>query len=94
MGELHHAHNTFLNVALTTGLVGTLILAAMFLGLFDNVLRYHQLFPALALAVVTVAGLTESLLYGPMPRTHTVLWLLALYWQQSSVERLREDAVP
>ena len=90
MGTLHHAHNTFLNVMLTTGIAGTLVLAAMFLGLLDSVLRYRQLFPALVLAIVTVAGLTESLLFGPMPRTHTVLWLMALYWQQSAVEQPAE----
>lgn len=84
IGDLHHAHNTFLNVMLTTGIVGTLILAAMYLGLLDSILHYRRLFPTLVLAVITVAGLTESLLFGPMPRTHTVLWLLALYWQQSS----------
>jgi O-antigen ligase len=82
MGELHHAHNTLLNVMLTTGFVGMMIVVAMFLGLFDSVFRYRQLFPTLVLTVVTIAGLTESLLFGPMPRTHTVLWLLALYWQQ------------
>ena len=87
MGELHHAHNTFLNVMLTTGIVGTLLLAAMFLGLFDNVIRYRELFPALVLVILVVAGLTESLLFGPMPRTHTVLWLLALYWHQSEIAR-------
>jgi O-antigen ligase len=94
MGELHHAHNTFLNVMLTTGLVGVLILAAMFLGLLDDVLRYRQLFPALVLAIVSVAGLTESLLFGPMPRTHTVLWLLAVYWHQSSARGSRGKPSP
>jgi O-antigen ligase len=88
LGELHHAHNTFLNVTLTTGIAGALILAAMYLSLFDSVLRYRQVFPALALAVMVVAGLTESLLFGPMPRTHTILWLLALYWQQSDATQL------
>jgi O-antigen ligase len=87
MGELHHAHNTFLNVMLTTGTVGTLLLVAMFLGLLDNVIRYRELFPALVLVILVVAGLTESLLFGPMPRTHTVLWLLALYWHQSEIAR-------
>ncbi len=87
MGQLHHAHNTFLNVMLTTGIVGVLILAVMYLSLFDGVLCHRQLFPALVLTILVIAGLTESLLFGPMPRTHTVLWILALYWQQSGVEQ-------
>jgi O-antigen ligase len=94
IGELHHAHNTFLNVMLTTGFVGMVILAAMFLGLLNSVLRYRQLFPALVLAVVTVAGLTESLLFGPMPRTHTILWLMALYWQQRYAAWPAKEVVP
>lgn len=83
LGTLHHAHNVFLNITLTTGIVGAVILSAMYLSLFEGVLRNRQLFPALVLVVIFITGLTESPILGPMPRTHTVLWILALYWHQS-----------
>jgi exopolysaccharide production protein ExoQ len=83
MGTLHHAHNIFLNTTLTTGLIGAALLLAMHLSLFDGVLRNRRLFPALVLVAIVITGLTESPILGPMPRTHTVLWLLALYWNQS-----------
>jgi O-antigen ligase len=82
-GTLHHAHNIFLNTTLTTGLVGAALLLAMHLSLIDGVLRNRRLFPALVLVAIVITGLTESPILGPMPRTHTVLWLLALYWNQS-----------
>jgi O-antigen ligase len=82
-GTLHHAHNIFLNTTLTTGLVGAGILLAMHLSLVDGVLRNRRLFPALVLVAIVITGLTESPILGPMPRTHTVMWLLALYWNQS-----------
>ncbi|MEM9352744.1 MAG: O-antigen ligase family protein [Planctomycetota bacterium] len=82
--ELSHAHNMLLNTALTTGLVGAAIYAAMLLGLFDSVLRYRELFPVLVLVVILLFGLTESPLFGPMPRAQTVIWLFALFWRQSA----------
>ena len=84
-GELHHAHNTILNTALTTGIIGVVIVLAMLIGLFDGLLRRRELFPSVALLAVAVCGLTETLLFGPMPRSHTVLWLFALYWHQSGL---------
>ena len=28
-------------------------------------------------------------LFGPMPRSHTVIWLIALFWQQLGVDVLK-----
>lgn len=86
-GELHHAHNVLLNTLLTTGAVGGLLLLAMALSLVDGALRFRELFPTLVLLAIAVTGLTESMLYGPMPRIHTIVWLLALYWHQSETVR-------
>jgi hypothetical protein len=36
----------------------------------------------MATTVIVVAGLTEPVLFGPMPRVHTLIWLLALCWRQ------------
>lgn len=90
-GELHHAHNTILNTALTTGFVGVMIFCAMLLSLFDGLLRKRELFPSIAFLAVAVCGLTESLLFGPMPRSHTVLWIFALYWHQSGLSKSKNS---
>jgi exopolysaccharide production protein ExoQ len=94
MGTLHHAHNVFLNTILTTGLVGAGLLLVMHVSLLDGVLRNRRLFPALVLVAIVITGLTESPILGPMPRTHTVLWLLALYWNQSDSANTNLSSIP
>jgi hypothetical protein len=37
---------------------------------------------AVVLAVALVAGITEVIIYGPMPRSHMFIWLTALFWSQ------------
>ena len=79
---LHHAHNVLLNTIVGTGLLGGAILLAMLGSLVFGFLRKPELFPDIVLAAMFVAGLTESVFFGPMPRSHTVIWLIALYWRQ------------
>jgi len=80
--ELHHAHNLLLNVAICTGVVGAAILVGMLLSQVVQALRRPDVVPDMAVALVLVAGIAEPLLFGPMPRSHTVIWLIALFWRQ------------
>lgn len=83
--DLHHAHNLLLNVALCTGVVGGLLLAGMLLHQAFLAVKHPDAVPDLATVFILVAGITEPLLFGPMPRSHTVIWLLALFWRQSEM---------
>jgi O-antigen ligase len=77
----NHAHNLYMNAALCMGFPGALLLAAMFLHQAVRVFIRPSVIPGIAVVLVLVAGLTEYLLFGPMPRSHTVIWLITLYWQ-------------
>jgi len=83
--DLHHAHNLLLNVTLCTGVVGGLLLAGMLLNQAFLAVKHPDAVPDLATVFILVAGITEPLLFGPMPRSHTVIWLLALFWRQSEM---------
>jgi len=80
--ELHHAHNLFLNVILCTGIIGGLLLLAMVCDLLLAMWRRPAGFPDVALVVVLLAGIAEPMLFGPMPRLHTMVWFIALFWRQ------------
>ena len=74
----HHAHNLWLNVALGTGLFGaglllwqTLVLGRRFFVAWDP-------FSGLLLVTVLIFGMTDSVMLGPIPDSHTLLWWLAL----------------
>jgi O-antigen ligase len=76
-----HAHNLWLDVAVTTGLIGVLLYAAMIAQQAVGFVRRPAAFPDMALLLVLVAGNTEPVLFGAMPKTHTVLWMIALVWR-------------
>jgi O-antigen ligase len=84
--QANHAHNLFLNTALTVGLPGAMLLLAMILHLTLHNKNLRGSVPSIALAFVVVGSITESLLYGAMPRSHAVIWLVALFWQQMEME--------
>jgi O-antigen ligase len=79
--DLHHAHSLLLNVILCTGLLGGLLLAAMIVQQVVLAAARPDALPDMVLVFVLVAGITEPLLFGPMPRSHTVIWLIALFWR-------------
>jgi O-antigen ligase len=83
--DLHHAHNLLLNITLCTGAVGGLLLVAMLVHQLFWALGGPEAVPDAATVFILVAGITEPLLFGPMPRAHTVIWLLALFWRQCGV---------
>ena len=88
--QADHAHNLYLNVALTMGLPGLLLLIGM-IGhmLFRNLWRPSTLV-SIVLTVVVITSITESLLYGPMPRSHMIIWLIALFWQQMHMDPMQD----
>ena len=92
-----HAHNLWLDVAVATGLIGVFLYGGMVLQQLIGFVRSPSAFPDIALIVVLVAGNTEPVLFGAMPKTHTVLWLIALFWRRfaapSDPESLRGEAV-
>lgn len=77
-----HAHNLWLNVAVGTGLIGALLYSGMILQQLAGFFRWPSALPDMALILVLVAGNTEPVLFGPLPKTHTVLWMIALFWRR------------
>ena len=78
----HHAHNLLLNITLCTGFVGALLFLAMMAHLLVGEIARPSVVPAIALVLVALTGISEPLLFGPMPRSHTVIFLIALFWGQ------------
>ncbi len=77
-----HAHNIFLDIALSGGVIAALLLAAMFLSLLWGFVRNPDPVPDMVLVLALVASITEPILFSPMPRSHMVIWLIALFWRQ------------
>lgn len=92
--DLHHAHNLLLNTILCVGLFGGVILVAMLLTQLGKLLTSPSIFPDLILIVVLIIGLTEPVLFGPMPRGSTIIWLIALFWRQLDKFLQPIDALP
>ena len=86
-----HAHNLWLNIALCLGAIGTLIFLAMVVHLLVRTVRHPSPLPGIALAIILVASISEPLLYGPMPRSHMVIWLFALFWQQMGCDETMDS---
>jgi O-antigen ligase len=89
----HHAHNLLLNITLCLGFVGAGLFVAMLLHLLVDELRHPTVVPAIALVLVMLTGISEPLLFGPMPRSHTVIFLMALFWRQLDCGRSTEPAL-
>ena len=77
----NHAHNLLLNTALCIGFPGAALLLMNILSMLWRMISWAGAVVCIATTFVIVAGITEPVLYGPMPRSHTVLWLMALFWQ-------------
>lgn len=77
-----HAHNLWLDVAVATGLIGALLYAGMILQQMIGFFRRPSAMPDIALLLVLVAGNTEPVLFGALPKTHTILWMIALFWRR------------
>ncbi len=80
--DLHHPHNMLLNTMLCVGLFGVMIVVAMLFTQLGKLFTSPSIFPDLILIVVLIIGLTEPVIFGPMPRGSTIVWLIALFWRQ------------
>jgi O-antigen ligase len=89
--QANHAHNLFLNTALTIGLPGALLLIVMIAHLALRNMRLSCSVPSITLAFVVTGSVTESLLYGAMPRSHMFIWLIAMFWQQMHMHLTSND---
>lgn len=77
-----HAHNLLLNVMLEVGFIGGLLLIAMFLRQFWDMLFRPNSFPDAVTALVLVGGLGDLIMFNAMPKSQTLMWLIALFWRQ------------
>ncbi len=77
----HHAHNVLLNFMLGTGLLGGCLLLLMFWRLIREAIRTPRFFPDVILVLVFVGGVADSVMFSPIPDSHTLMWLVALAWR-------------
>jgi exopolysaccharide production protein ExoQ len=78
---VYHAHNQLLNVVLSVGLVGGLLLVAMFVTQLGSWVVRPQTFPDAVLVLVIVGGLADNMVFTPIPDACTLVWLIALFWR-------------
>lgn len=77
-----HAHNFYLQTAVTTGIVGlTLVVTAVVRQAVDYITR-PQLFPTLVFGFIMIQGLTEAGPMGQAPTIVTLFWTLSLCWKR------------
>ena len=87
------AHNTLLNLALTTGVVGAVLFLGMIFNLALDFVRQPSIVPDMILVLVVVAGIADAVAFSPIPDVYTVLWLIALFWRQTGMT-LEDDSAP
>jgi O-antigen ligase len=80
----HHAHNVILNMMLGTGVIGGCLLLAMFWNLVRGAIRAPDYFPDVILVLVLVGGIADTVMFSPIPDSHTLMWLAALAWRPLS----------
>ncbi len=77
----HHAHNLILNVALGAGVMAGAIVAVMLAWQLIAAVVRPDMFPDVLAALVLVGGLADQMMFGPIPDSHTLLWLVSLHWR-------------
>jgi O-antigen ligase len=78
-----HAHNVLLNVMLQSGLVGVGCMFGMLLQLTMLMFRSPSVFADVMTVFLLVGGVAESIIFGPIPSTFTILWLMAVCWRSA-----------
>jgi O-antigen ligase len=76
----HHAHNLLLNVGLNAGLIGSLLIAWMLAILLWRSIAAPSGMPDVVALLVLVCGITDFVMLGPIPDSHTLLFFVALLW--------------
>ena len=74
--------SVLINVMLEAGFIGGLLLIAMFLRQFWDMVFRPNIFPDAVTALVLVGGLGDLVMFNAMPKSQTLIWLIALYWRQ------------
>jgi O-antigen ligase len=75
------AHNLLLEAALNFGWFGAGLIALSFAALWTLLLFKPATFPDLTILFLSLVGVTEAVLLGPVPGPATMYWLLALHWR-------------
>lgn len=75
------AHNTLLQVWLTTGVVGLALILSLIVRQFRDLITKQCLVHDLLLIYITVTGLVEAGAVGPVPSSATLLWAIAIYYR-------------
>ncbi len=79
---VYHPHNLLLNVVLGNGLPGGMLFLGMVASQVVAFFRRPSIVPDVTLAIVVLGGLTEVIIFYPIPGACTMLWLIALFWRQ------------
>jgi hypothetical protein len=69
------------------GFPGLLLVVCMIMHMLLRNMRYGGAVVSIAITMIVITSMTEAILYGPMTRSHTVIWLIALFWQQMGMQR-------
>ncbi|MGO9111419.1 MAG: O-antigen ligase family protein [Thermoguttaceae bacterium] len=78
---INHAHNLLLNVMINTGVVGGLLLVAMFLAQVSQMFSRPSTFPDMMTVMVLVFGFADIPLFSVVPDAPTLLWIIAMVWR-------------
>ncbi len=80
------AHNLLLNITLCLGLVGGGIVVLTMISQFYGMAFRRNLLPDALVVLVIVGGVGDMMMFSPIPDSHTLLWLTALYWRQTNAK--------
>ena len=86
-----HSHNLWLNVALTTGIVGLMLVNGMIVPLGVNLVTRPNSFADVIFMYVFLRGLTTSPLFNPIPGSASLLFVIAVFWRQMGMS-LRSES--
>ena len=80
--ELYHAHNLLLNTTLGVGVLGGVLLLAMFASQFLALVYHPSMLPDVVFALIAVNSLSEVALFHSFADAAIVLWMMALLWRR------------
>jgi len=78
----HHAHNLFINITLSAGIVAGFLLVAIFAWLIVKMFSDPDDLVDCIVVMALIGGIAENVILGPTPETHTLLFLIAIFWRQ------------
>ena len=78
---VYHPHNLFLNILVGMGLPGGVFFLGMVASQVIAFFRWPSVMPDIILLIVLIGGMTEVIIFYPIPGTCTLLWLMGLFWR-------------